>query len=56
MTFPNILVTGHQGFFTAEAMREIAETTFSNLTCFLSGTPCAHVVPGTAAPDSHAEV
>jgi D-lactate dehydrogenase len=54
MTFPNVLVTGHQGFFTAEAMREIAETTFSNLTCFLSGTPCAHVVPGTAAPDSHA--
>lgn len=50
MTFPNVLVTGHQGFFTVEAMREIAATTFSNLACFLSGTPCAHLVPGTAAP------
>lgn len=30
-TFPNVLVTGHQGFFTAEALAEIAQTTISNL-------------------------
>lgn len=47
MTFPNVLVTGHQGFFTEEAMREIAETTLGNLACFRSGTPCPHIVPGT---------
>lgn len=48
MTLPNVLVTGHQGFFTIEAMREIAETTFDNLACFLAGTPCPNAVPGTA--------
>lgn len=47
MTFPNVLVTGHQGFFTREAMREIAETTIYNLVSFQSGSPCAHRVPGT---------
>ncbi|MDB5936438.1 MAG: 2-hydroxyacid dehydrogenase [Massilia sp.] len=48
MTFPNVLVTGHQGFFTIEAMRDIAATTFDNLACFQRGTPCANLVPGTA--------
>jgi D-lactate dehydrogenase len=47
MTFPNVLVTGHQGFFTVEAMREIAATTFDNLACFLAGSPCTNLVPGT---------
>lgn len=31
LTFPNVLVTGHQAFFTKEAMQAIAETTLSNL-------------------------
>ena len=44
MTFPNVLVTGHQGFFTAEAMREIAEVTFDNLECFVNDSACANVV------------
>ncbi len=44
MTFPNVLVTGHQGFFTAEAMRDIADTTLQNLACFLAGTPCKDAV------------
>ncbi|MES2259814.1 MAG: 2-hydroxyacid dehydrogenase [Pseudomonadota bacterium] len=48
MTFPNVLVTGHQGFFTIEALREIADITFANLACLLDGTPCANLVPGTA--------
>ncbi len=34
LTFPNVLVTGHQGFFTAEALTAIAETTAANLTAF----------------------
>lgn len=45
MTFPNVLVTGHQGFFTIEAMREIATVTFDNLDCFLRGAPCANALP-----------
>jgi D-lactate dehydrogenase len=31
MSFPNVLVTAHQAFFTKEAMDQIAETTFHNL-------------------------
>lgn len=31
MSFPNVLVTAHQAFFTREAMDQIAETTLNNL-------------------------
>jgi D-lactate dehydrogenase len=34
LTFPNVLVTGHQAFFTAEALTAIAETTIANITAF----------------------
>ncbi len=30
-TFPNVIVTGHQGFFTKEAMHEIASAVIENL-------------------------
>ena len=40
MTFPNVLVTGHQGFFTVEALREIAQVTFQNLLCLMRGDHC----------------
>ena len=30
-TFPNVLITGHQGFFTQEALEEIAATTLNNI-------------------------
>ncbi len=33
LTFPNVLVTGHQGFFTEEALVNIARTTLENLSC-----------------------
>jgi D-lactate dehydrogenase len=32
MSFPNVLITGHQGFFTTEAMEKIAHTTLDNIT------------------------
>jgi D-lactate dehydrogenase len=32
MTFPDVMITGHQAFFTEDAMREIAEVTLSNIT------------------------
>ena len=34
LTFPNVLITGHQAFFTQEAMQTIAETTIRNLDDF----------------------
>lgn len=34
LTFPNVLITGHQAFFTAEALGEIARTTIENLSSF----------------------
>lgn len=38
-TFPNVIITSHQGFFTHEAMTNIAETTLSNIKQFeLSGS------------------
>lgn len=37
LTFPNVLVTGHQAFFTAEAMQSIAATTLQNVTGFAEG-------------------
>lgn len=44
-SFPNVLVTGHQGFFTIEALREIAAITYGNLACWQAGTPCANLLP-----------
>ena len=37
MSFPNVLITSHQGFFTKEALDEIALTTLKNLTDFEQG-------------------
>jgi D-lactate dehydrogenase len=37
LTFPNVLITGHQGFFTREALAGIAETTLANATEFAAG-------------------
>ncbi len=31
LTFPNVLITGHQAFFTADALGQIAETTIDNI-------------------------
>ncbi|MBN1895738.1 2-hydroxyacid dehydrogenase, partial [bacterium] len=33
-TFPNVLVTSHQGFFTREALSNIADTTLENIRLF----------------------
>ena len=44
MTFPNVLVTGHQGFLTGEALEEIAAITLANLGDFAAGRACANAV------------
>ena len=37
LTFPNVLITSHQAFFTKEALLNIAETTLNNLKEFFDG-------------------
>ncbi|HTE19795.1 MAG TPA: 2-hydroxyacid dehydrogenase [Armatimonadota bacterium] len=44
LTFPNVVITGHQAFFTAEALDNIAATTLENVTAFESGSGALHVV------------
>lgn len=39
ITFPNVVITSHQGFFTHEALTQIAETTLHNIACFEKGLP-----------------
>ncbi len=42
MSFPNVLVTAHQAFFTEEAMAQITLTTFQNIQHLLLGQPLAN--------------
>jgi D-lactate dehydrogenase len=44
LSFPNVLVTSHQAFFTREAITAIAETTLGNLDDFAAGRPCPNLV------------
>ncbi len=41
---PNTIITSHQGFFTKEAMKSIAETTLKNLDDFFEGRPLKNEV------------
>lgn len=40
MTFPNVLITSHQAFLTHTALKNIADTTFQNLACFVNNKNC----------------
>jgi D-lactate dehydrogenase len=44
LTFPNVLVTSHQAFFTKNALTNIAETTLANISDFAEGRICANEV------------
>jgi D-lactate dehydrogenase len=50
LSMPNVLITGHQGFFTHEALTNIAETTLRNVTAFAAGEPLQHVLTRPPAP------
>jgi D-lactate dehydrogenase len=39
LTFPNVIITGHQAFFTREALLNIAATTIENITKFENNQP-----------------
>ena len=40
LTFPNVLLTAHQGFFTEPALRSIAATTLANIDDLEAGRSC----------------
>jgi len=40
LTFPNVLITSHQGYFTREALAAITETTLNNLSQLERGEVC----------------
>jgi D-lactate dehydrogenase len=44
LTFPNVLIIGHQAFFTEEALKNIAETTIANISDFEQGRPCPNKI------------
>jgi len=43
-SFPNVVITAHQAFFTEDAFTTIAETTINNITEFEQGLPLSHEV------------
>ena len=45
LTFPNVIVTGHQAFFTEEALTNISKITLNNITAFEQGTADIFKVP-----------
>ena len=44
LTFPNVVVTGHQAFLTREALDRIAQTTLENLVSFFAMGRCQNQV------------
>ncbi len=44
LTFPNVLITSHQAFFTKEALTQIAETTIRNVSEFAATAQCQNTV------------
>lgn len=46
LTFPNVLITGHQAFFTEEALTTIANTTLENISAFERGGDVPNTVTG----------
>lgn len=43
-SFPNVVITAHQAFFTQDALESIAKITLSNITEVEQGHPCANEV------------
>ena len=47
LSFPNVMITSHQGFFTREALDAIASTTLQNAMDFVQGNPSGNEVTAT---------
>jgi D-lactate dehydrogenase len=44
VSFPNVIVTGHQAFFTREALGTILDTTLTSISDFAAGRPLANEI------------
>jgi len=44
LTFPNVVITAHQAFFTRNALKNIAQTTITNITDFEKGRESKNIV------------
>jgi D-lactate dehydrogenase len=55
-SFPNVVITAHQGFFTRNALEAIAQTTLSNISEFEHGQPLRHEVVYQPPTQTHARV
>jgi D-lactate dehydrogenase len=44
VSFPNVIVTGHQAFFTREAIGTICATTIASISAYAAGSPLEHEV------------
>jgi D-lactate dehydrogenase len=54
LTFPNVIVTGHQAFFTEEALLHIAETTLANITSVEKHQLCPNEIKAPEKIDTRA--
>jgi D-lactate dehydrogenase len=45
VSFHNVIVTGHQAFFTREAIGQIMQTTIESISAFESGAELVNRVP-----------
>ena len=44
LTFPNVIVTAHQGYFTADALEQISTATLLNVADFEAGRPLVNEI------------
>ena len=44
VSFPNVIVTGHQAFFTREALRTILDTTLTSIAAFATSRPLTNEI------------
>jgi len=51
VSFPNVIVTGHQAFFTLEAIGQIMQTTVDSITAFERGAVLVNCVPLSGMQD-----
>ena len=46
LTFPNVIITGHQAFLTTNALKNLADTTLENVKAFSTGAELVNEVKG----------
>jgi phosphoglycerate dehydrogenase-like enzyme len=50
ISFPNVIITGHQAFFTKEAQENIVSTTLQNISDFQTGKETNELTKTVQAP------